>query len=72
MCEYVMILSCIDASCCIQKKQTAPKSANEGAKKNNKGVDKGGRKKKKGTKQPPATAKEDTKKASGSRTKVCA
>ena len=41
MCEYVTILSCIDASCCIQRKQTGQKSANEGAKKNKKSVDKG-------------------------------
>ena len=65
-----MILSCIDASCCVQRKQTAPKSVN----KKKKSVDKGGHTKKKGAaKQPPATAKDkDTKIASGSRTKVCA
>ena len=64
MCEYVMILSCIDASCCVQRKQTASKSVNM----KKKSVGKGGHTKKKGdAKQPPATAK-----ASGSRITVCA
>ena len=64
-----MILSCINTSCCIQKKKTTQKSVNKG----NKGVDEVGcTKEKGGAKQPPATAKENAKKASGSRIKVCA